>query len=564
MYFDGADGIFEFLRGTLPYYTIAVVPLLIVISPMTPVLCAHEFTVYRMQHFDLHGSPHGCRNSLINMEAKTLHTMPYTRRCVVARLSELTHTHYQDVLHQGAGGLLILLPSNFTSLTHEEQQHIMELEKIFLEDDVLIPVYFAYETPELVDMYYSMEQAPSSDHKMKSATEELLSSITSSGFQLVVSGSQPKAQSDVQIVSIQGKLSGFGIEEQLPTVALVSHYDAYGVTPALSFGADSNGSGVASLLELARLLSRLYTSSRTHPRFNLIFLLSGGGKFNYQGTKKWIEDNIDSSDGSLLPETLYTLCLDTIGNDDSLYLHVSKPPKEGSPGDSFFKELQRVAQQLKADVSISMVHKKINLADEQLAWEHERFSIRRLPAFTLSHLHSPRSLKRSTVLDTRGSVDINKLSRNVKIIAEALARHMYNITGDDSGPEIFTKGLDIQKEYLTAWMDHLTSQARSAQLLVSGSSKHPLVATLEQALSRYLKEVKLSVFRPDKREPELLFYEPVLAQMNAYRVKPAVFDLFLAVIIGTYLGLVYLMITNFFRVENFMKQFAGTVKSKQN
>ena len=30
-------------------------------------------------------------------------------------------------------------------------------------------------------------------------------------------------------------------------------------------------------------------------RFNMLFLLAGGGKFNYQGTKKWIEDNVESS-----------------------------------------------------------------------------------------------------------------------------------------------------------------------------------------------------------------------------------------------------------------------------
>lgn len=41
---------------------------------------------------------------------------------------------------------------------------------------------------------------------------------------------------------------------------------------SLSFGADSNGSGVVALLELARLFAKLYASSRSHARFVAAFL----------------------------------------------------------------------------------------------------------------------------------------------------------------------------------------------------------------------------------------------------------------------------------------------------
>lgn len=41
-----------------------------------------------------------------------------------------------------------------------------------------------------------------------------------------------------------------------------------------------------------------FTSPYTHCaaavfRYNLLFFVSGGGKFNYQGTKRWLEDNLD-------------------------------------------------------------------------------------------------------------------------------------------------------------------------------------------------------------------------------------------------------------------------------
>lgn len=32
-------------------------------------------------------------------------------------------------------------------------------------------------------------------------------------------------------------------------------------------------------------------------RYNLLFFASGGGKFNYQGTKRWLEDSLDHTGG---------------------------------------------------------------------------------------------------------------------------------------------------------------------------------------------------------------------------------------------------------------------------
>mgnify|MGYP001192817047 CR=1 FL=1 len=32
---------------------------------------------------------------------------------------------------------------------------------------------------------------------------------------------------------------------------------------------------------------------RTHPAYSVVFLLSGGGKLNYAGTKRWLEEHLD-------------------------------------------------------------------------------------------------------------------------------------------------------------------------------------------------------------------------------------------------------------------------------
>lgn len=124
------------------------------------------------------------------------------------------------------------------------------------------------------------------------------------------------------------------------------------------------------------------------------------------------------------------MCLDTLSSSETLYMHVSKPPKEGSASSIFFKELKTISQ-IYSNGQVDGVHKKINLADELLAWEHERFSIRRLPAFTLSSLKSHRDLIRYTILDIKEFVDIDRLEKNTKLIAETLARQIYNVSSGE-------------------------------------------------------------------------------------------------------------------------------------
>ena len=144
-------------------------------------------------------------------------------------------------------------------------------------------------------------------------------------------------------------------------------------------GADSNGSGVSMLLELARLLSSLYSSSRSHPAHAITFLLSGGGKLNYAGTKRWLEEHLDMDTTSdLLANVDFVLCLDSVGGSSPLKLHVSKPPKEGSAGEALLRNLNSVAAALAGEGErpgeVEVVHKKINLADDRCQLAGNRYS----------------------------------------------------------------------------------------------------------------------------------------------------------------------------------------------
>eukprot|EP00064_Thunnus_orientalis_P014030 superscaffoldBa00002379_g14071 len=541
--FEEASEVFDnMFKSSFPLTFIVFLPaVLILVSPL-PAEAAHEFTVYRMQQYDLQGQPYGTRNAILNTEARTVEAEVLSRRCVIMRLADFSYDKYQKALRQSAGAVVIILPKNMSAMPQDIVQQFMELEPEMLATETIVPVYFAMEDDELLSIY----------------TQTLTSS--SSQGSLSAAEAQSKAVNDWAITSLEGRLAGVGGED-LPTIVVVAHYDSFGVAPWLSYGADSNGSGVSMLLELARLFSKLYTYKRTHAGYNLLFFLSGGGKFNYQGTKRWLEDNLDHTDSSLLQDNVaFVLCLDTLGNGDSLHLHVSKPPKEGTPQYSLLKELEMVVSSQYPEVKFSMIHKKINLADDMLAWEHERFGIRRLPAFTLSHLPSHRLAQRSSIMDVRSvspssrygageppagpHVDVKKLSRNTKVVAEALARVIYNLTekGAPGDLQIFSEQMQVQEEQLSAVVDWLTAQPRAAQLVDKDSS---VVSTLEYHLGRYLKDVKKHYVKADKRDPEFVFYDQLKQTMNAYRVKPAIFDLLLAVCIAAYLGMMYLAIQNF-------------------
>ncbi|XP_022593754.1 nicalin isoform X4 [Seriola dumerili] len=541
--FEEASEVFDnMFKSSFPLTFIVFIPaVLILVSPL-PAEAAHEFTVYRMQQYDLQGQPYGTRNAILNTEARTVEAEVLSRRCVIMRLADFSYDKYQKALRQSAGAVVITLPKNMSAVPQDIVQQFMELEPEMLATETIVPVYFAMEDDELLSIYTQTLTSSSSQGSL-SAAEVLLHTATANGFQMVTSGAQSKAISDWAITSLEGRLAGVGGED-LPTIVVVAHYDSFGVAPWLSYGADSNGSGVSMLLELARLFSKLYTYKRTHAGYNLLFFVSGGGKFNYQGTKRWLEENLDHTDSSLLQDNVaFVLCLDTLGNGDSLHLHVSKPPKEGTPQYSLLKELEMVVSSQYPEVKFSMVHKKINLADDMLAWEHERFGIRRLPAFTLSHLPSHRLAQRSSIMDVRPHVDVKKLGRNTKVVAEALARVIYNLTekGAPGDLQIFTEQM-VQEEQLSAVVDWLTAQPRAAQLVDKDSS---VVSTLEYHLGRYLKDVKRHYVKADKRDPEFVFYDQLKQTMNAYRVKPAIFDLLLAVCIAAYLGMMYLAIQNF-------------------
>jgi len=548
------------IMDVLPYYLLVALPVFIALSPINPVEAASELDVHRLAQFELAGNTHGSKQAALTMDARGPTASHVLRKTIVAKMCDLSVPGFRELVSNGAGGLLLLIPAGLGSITEQCREAILQLEEELLASELEIPVYFAEETEELVDLYSTLASEGEGSEAASSALAALVQSISNSGYQLVVSSATPQPVKDQGVVSMAGTLPGAGGEDQPPTIVIVAHYDSAGAAPSLAEGADSNGSGVSILLEMARLFSSLYSSSRSHPAYSLVFLLSGGGKINYAGTKRWLEEHLDMDTTSdLLANVDFVLCLDSVGKPAPLKLHVSKPPKEGSAGDVFLKNLNAVTKTLYGSSDVEMVHKKINLADDSLAWEHERFSIRRLPAFTLSTLSTPNTPERATILDTATSVSPAVLEKNTRLIAEALACSLYpKLAEGGCTGQLFAGSLAPSADSLSGWLNLATSAPRHPSLLVGKNSE--VVKSLTAALSRYTHDVVKVTSTPDRREPEYVLYDTPSATLNIYRVKPAVFDLFLSAAIGCYLGLVYLLLNNGTAIILFL---TGLVKEKE-
>ncbi|MQL77672.1 hypothetical protein Taro_010087 [Colocasia esculenta] len=489
--------------------------------------------VYRLIQYDLAGDPFGSRAAGLSHHAGAPPFAPgvdLSRTVAMIPVRELNLTFLQDYIasKNPLGGLLLLLPHKLGESRNEAgdgmlRSTLVDLERLLIHSNVPYPVYFAFED-EKIDTVLA-------DVRRSDATGQP-ASATTGGYKMVVSSPEPKKIQSATITNIQGWLPGLKRDEdvnQLPTIAIVASYDTFGAAPALSVGSDSNGSGVVALLEVARLFSRLYSSPRTRGRYNLLFGLTSGGPYNYNGTLKWLR----SFDQRLRESIDYAICLNSIGSwNDELWMHVSKPP-ENSYIKQVFESLSDVAVEL--GVKVGIKHKKINISNPRVAWEHEQFSRLRVTAVTLSELPQAPELLESTggLYDTRNAVDETAIQKGVKLVAESLARHIYGRQGKNV--QIFSdnSSLAVSPSYINAWVDLLSRTPRVAPFL---SKTDPLVTALKKELSEHTVEVNL---QHDVLDGMFTFYDSSKASLSIYQVASVAFDLLLLLAVGSYLILLF-------------------------
>lgn len=326
-----------------------------------------------------------------------------------------------------------------------------------LTEEISIPVYFSSFDEEIDKIISEINVHPTISKTAKqSALSDIFKKVSANSYQVVVTGSH-SAKKDSRIPIIQGELIPFKqaiqVEGQqqakLPVIVISTQLKPFGITNDQPPNFDAT-----ILLSLASVFSKLYNQVSSSAKYRIIFVLDESGSLlNFQGAKKWLETNVEEN----VHNIEFAICLEAFGEAlGDVFMHVSKPPKEGTSVHRFYEILEKKTKKY-SQKSLESVHKKINLADNFFKFPHERFSMKRVSAFTLSTLRSYSDpLKTSTFVDHASSAILNSESEldavildnietNVKIFAESLASFVFNFNSDDEEEEIFTGSMAITR-----------------------------------------------------------------------------------------------------------------------
>lgn len=246
----------------------------------------------------------------------------------------------------------------------------------------------------------------------------------------------------------------------------------------------------------------MYNQASSSAKYRIVFALhESGSLLNFQGAKKFLDVNLEETS---IQNPEFVLCLDTIAEDldGNWNVHVSKTPNKDGPIARFIDILtKKVAEH--EDNFLEVVQKKINLA-ENFKWPHQRFSMRRMPAFTLSSVKTHSSPLRTTIF-THSSAD-NQISQKIesnvqvktKILAEALATYIFQRNDDKEISEVFPTTIASLRQYV------------HPQSMLKGNN-------IKHTFEKYLKNVKTIIEKPDARDPDFMFFDGEEATLNVYK-----------------------------------------------
>lgn len=511
-------------------FSMAVVPIFLLC--IAPTEASYEFPAYRMYQYDYQSADvtdreaFGSSVAQVSFEGRAPDAKQITRKNVVMNLLDITSKQsFNSLLEKNPGSVLIILPDfmrteDFRNVTKETLDQIAEAERALLDFPVTqIPIYFSYETAELKQIQEELKDL--SDMSGASAVLYAGSAVL---HQFSVTQKQPEVLK-AQLDAIESRLDGISGS---PTILVTTKMDAFASSFALARGANSAASGLGVTLEIARSLSMLFIDDSTRPQYNILFAIMPADSINYVSTRNWLDAKDKNENSATLKNIHLAICLDALGSssDGKLYAHVSKRPADGTLGNKFLKSLEAAASV--NSLELELIHKKINIQDESRKWQHERFAFKKVPSITLSTFADPESPNRRSLADFSSRIDKHQYATVTKTIGAGLLNTLYK-------NKAITHGIEVNGDAAFAWVENLSASQSSA-----GNFTKRSFNDIKKHMDTFTSNIELVNVGQG-----IDLYNTHEVVMSQFLVRPPIFDLYLGSVVGLWLGLVYLLITNF-------------------
>jgi hypothetical protein len=465
---------------------------------------AVQLPVFRLVQFEQDNTPYGSQVASLNfLGAHYENTAEVPRKIALISALELSVDTLQNLLKLKPSGILIILPDSATVLSSDFLAKWKELEIYLASNSFPFPIYFTQDSSEVQQVYAELR------YKTSSGTDD-------DQLNLMVTTEEKAVLRKLQLENMYGFI--YEYSEDLPVVALVTHYDAYSITPDLTSASQSTLSGLIATLQISKAFNELFEKSA--PGYNLLVLFTSAGPFNFQGARDWLSAE-DGNIQQIISKISFALCIDNLGGGSDLFMHISRFHKEGEDEViKFYSAFNTTASE--TSKHLSYIKKKVNMGDPYVPWQHENFARRRVVSATLSTRSTPfeKIVEYGSLFDTPQQLDTQVLRTNIQFLYEALARFIYGESKLALNTEV------VSEEDIKNWVERIGNYTYFTSKVKTGSSLNNLLfSSLESysGLTAQRKSFTLEDFTLYNSKPETLTIQ---------RVKPAIleFYIFLAVL----------------------------------
>ncbi|CAG9314616.1 unnamed protein product [Blepharisma stoltei] len=465
---------------------------------------ALQIPVYKLIKYEHQGVLYGSQVSSLKLAgAHYKNVEEIQRKMALVHASDLHLTLFHVILANKPGALLIILEEN-------EPEKIRDIELYLGTHRFYFPIFFTFQTLEIMELY------------------EQLYWLKGDGIQFVLNSNvEAEGLRNVTLENYYGFLNDY--DEALPTVVLAAHYDSFSIVPELSFGMDSNGSGVIALGEIAKLLKKNLINSK--PKYNVLILFNSGGNDNFIGLQRWLDSKAPDLKHAI-NNIAFALCLDTIGKSEELTFHITRfPRKDETELINLFSGFNRTAS--KYQISLNYFKKKVDLVDNYIPWGHETFIKKKIVAATLSHLERPANstLEKNSIYDRKSNINLHILEKNVMFIYEALVRFL---DGDHENAQMKVQA-KLSSDAL-GWLKKFSSHSRFPTKIVSGSEF--LILFRDYVREALGNNMKLQKFHGS----DDVYFDTKVEILNSYKMKSKVLDLYIFLYVVIYLLLLWISV----------------------